>query len=62
MAFERNLRSTENSCDTFAAESIFSPEDFFDNNTFPGARANRKFDVITAQMTVRIRLSLNSFD
>ncbi len=62
MGSERKFRSIVNNCDTFATDSFFSPEIFFANKTFPGAWANRKFDVMTAQITVDIRLSLNSFD
>ncbi len=56
MAFERNLWSTEYSCDTFATDAFFSPEDFFDNNTFPGACANRRFDVIMSNSPARAGL------
>jgi len=50
------------SCDTLTTDSCGKPLARRVTRTLPGASANRMFDVIAAQIDVRIALSLNSFD
>jgi hypothetical protein len=45
-------------CDTFTTEGFDNPTPLVGSRTFPGAWASRRFDVITAAITVLIRLSL----
>lgn len=52
--------STVINWETLITESLGSVVSLLRHWTFPGASARRRFEVITATMTVRIRLSLNS--
>ena len=50
------------SCDTLTTESRLRPLARARTRTLPGARSRRRFELMTAQMTVRIALSLKSLD
>ncbi len=56
----RESQSTVISCDTFTTESRGKPESRAGNRTFPGAPASARLLVMTATMTVWIRLWLNA--
>lgn len=58
---ERTALSMVINCDTFTTEGFDSPEPRTGICTFPGAAASLRFDVMTAAITVLIRLSLKAF-
>lgn len=45
-------------CETFTTEGFDKPVPLEGSRTFPGASARRRLEVMTAAMTVLIRLSL----
>ena len=56
----KNDLSKVSSCEIFTTDSLDKPPSLFDIEKFPGASAKRKFDVITATISVFIVLELNS--
>ena len=56
------LRSIVIICETLTTDGFASADSDFPTRTFPGASASERLDVITATITVAIRLSLNGFD
>jgi hypothetical protein len=46
-------------CETFTTEGFNSPVPRTGKRTLPGASASRRLDVITAAITVLMRLTLN---
>ena len=57
----RNVLSTVMICETFTADAFVSPVPLIGRRTFPGASARRRFEVMTAAITVLMRLSLKLF-
>ena len=57
----RNDLSTVIICETFTTDGFASPVPFVGRRMFPGASASRRFDVITAAITVLMRLTLKLF-
>ncbi len=54
----RNALSMVITCETLTTEGFARPVPLTGSRTFPGASARRRFEVMTAAMTVLIRLSL----
>src|SRR5690606_30034972 len=57
----RIVRSIVISCETLITEALGSPDSDLFRRTLPGASARARLDVMTATITVEIRLALKAF-